>query len=117
MGRRSKPIICRPDSAFNSARIARLNNGERYEDRSVKSGLREVAAHEGCKGNGDWWIEYFDDDGGCYATIFSGPECDARARDYFHALKSKRSKAIRAVMRAGPTQNPRGIASCKPRKK
>jgi hypothetical protein len=93
--RRGKPIICRRDSAFNSARIARMNNGERYEDRSVKSGLREVAVHEECKGNGDWWVEYFDDDGGCYVTIFSGPECEARARDYFHALKSRRLKTRR----------------------
>jgi hypothetical protein len=77
-------------------RIARLTNGESYEDRSVKDrGMQEVMVHEECKGNGDWWVEYFDDDGGCYVTIFSGPECEARARDYFHALKSRRLKTRR----------------------
>jgi hypothetical protein len=68
-------------------------------------------------GNGDWWVEYFDDDGGCYVTILSGPECEARARDYFHALKSKRLKTIRAVMRIGPTQKPKAVARRKARKK
>jgi hypothetical protein len=28
---------------------------------------------------GDWRVEYFDDDGGCYVTIFSGPMAQQRA--------------------------------------
>jgi hypothetical protein len=99
-------------------RIARLTNGESYEDRSVKdTGRREVIVHEECQGNGDWWVEYFDDDGGCYVTIFSGPEREARARDYFHALKSKRLNTIRALMHTSPARNARGVVRRKPRKK
>jgi hypothetical protein len=78
-----------------------LNNGERYEDPSVSSSQREVIVHEDCEGNGDWIVDYFDDDGGCYVTIFCGPENEKRARDYFHALKSRRLKTIRAT-RCGP---------------
>ena len=36
--------------------------------------------------NGDWRVEYFDNDGGCYVTIFSGPAAEMRARDYYAAL-------------------------------
>jgi hypothetical protein len=28
---------------------------------------------EGRKEKGEWRVEYFDDDGGCYVTIFAGP--------------------------------------------
>jgi hypothetical protein len=35
-----------------------------------------------------WWrVEYFDDDGGCYITIFAGPKAERRARDYTRALR------------------------------
>jgi hypothetical protein len=37
---------------------------------------------------GDWRVEYFDDDGGCYVTIFSGPSAKERARDYADAVTS-----------------------------
>lgn len=33
----------------------------------------------------EWRVEHFDDDGGCYVTIFSGPEAEQRARGY-HAI-------------------------------
>lgn len=33
----------------------------------------------------EWRVEYFDADGGCYVTIFSGPEAEQRARGY-HAM-------------------------------
>jgi len=77
------------------ARIARLENGESFKDRSLSDFYSEVIVHEDCEGNGDWIVDYFDDDGGCYVTIFAGPECEKRARDYFHALKSKRLRTIR----------------------
>ena len=31
---------------------------------------------------GEWLVEYFDDDGADYVTIFTGQEAEARARDY-----------------------------------
>ncbi len=37
--------------------------------------------------DGKWRVEYQDDDGACYVTIFAGPEAARRARDYFEALK------------------------------
>jgi hypothetical protein len=36
----------------------------------------------------DWRVEYFDSDGGCYVTIFSGPEAEARARDYAAGIRN-----------------------------
>jgi hypothetical protein len=40
-------------------------------------------------------FEYSDDDGGCYVTLFAGPEAERRARDYFSALRTGRVKIIR----------------------
>jgi hypothetical protein len=39
---------------------------------------------------GEWLVEYFDDDGADYVTIFTGQEAEARARDYRDALKEGR---------------------------
>jgi hypothetical protein len=47
-------------------------------------------------GNGEWRVEYQDDDGGCYVTVFAGPEAERRAREYFEALRSKRISTVRA---------------------
>ena len=41
-------------------------------------------------------VEYFDDDGACYVTVFAGPQAERRARDYFEALKFGRLRTIRA---------------------
>jgi len=38
-------------------------------------------------GQPEWRVEYFDDDGGCYVTIFSGPAAEARAKAYWTALQ------------------------------
>ena len=46
-------------------------------------------------GNGEWRVEYQDDDGGCYMTIFAGPKAERRARDYFNALKTGALKTVR----------------------
>jgi hypothetical protein len=35
---------------------------------------------------GQWRVEYFGKDGGCYVTIFAGPRAEERARDYLEAL-------------------------------
>jgi hypothetical protein len=90
------PKLRKVTAAENRARLARLNNGERYTDSRVENKLdAEVSVHEECMGNGDWWVE--DDDGGCYVTIFSGPAAEQRVRDYFRALKRRRIKTIRLV--------------------
>jgi hypothetical protein len=38
-----------------------------------------------CTGRPEWRVEYFDDDGGCYVTIFAGPAAEARAKAYWTA--------------------------------
>jgi len=35
----------------------------------------------------EWRVEYFDDDGDDYVTIFVGQEAESRARDYRDAIK------------------------------
>ena len=49
-----------------------------------------VSVNEDRFGTGEWRVEYFDDDGGCYITIFAGPAAERRARDYFTSLQSGR---------------------------
>jgi hypothetical protein len=39
--------------------------------------------------SGEWRVEYFDDDGGCYVAIFAGPAAEQRARDYRDALTAR----------------------------
>ena len=39
--------------------------------------------------SGQWRVEYFDDDGGCYVAIFAGPAAEQRARDYRNALGAR----------------------------
>ena len=39
----------------------------------------EVTIIEDQARNGDWRVEYFDADGGCYVTVFAGPKAEARA--------------------------------------
>jgi hypothetical protein len=79
--------------------IAGLDRGESYDDPAVAEGfLRPVAVFEGRHGSGEWRVEYFDDDGGCYVTVFAGPEAEQRAREYFAALKGGRLWTIRESM-------------------
>jgi hypothetical protein len=42
----------------------------------------------------EWRVEYYDDDGGCYVTIFAGPGAEQRARDYHAALKDGTLKPV-----------------------
>ena len=76
--------------------MARLERGEHFTDPSVSPFHGGVSVNEDRHGSGEWRVEYFDDDGGCYVTIFAGPEAAQRARVYFQALKSKSLKTIRA---------------------
>ena len=50
----------------------------------------EIQVFENRTVPGQWRVEYFDDDGGCYVTIFAGPAAEQRARDYGDALTTSR---------------------------
>jgi hypothetical protein len=69
--------------------------GDRFVDPSVNAFHGEVSVNEDRTGTGDWRVEYFDDDGACYITVFAGPKAEQRARDYFQALKFGRLRAVR----------------------
>jgi len=69
---------------------------EWFVDPTINSFHAEVSVNEDRDGTGGWRVEYFDNDGGCYVTIFAGPEAAQRARAYFQALKGKSLKTIRA---------------------
>jgi hypothetical protein len=49
---------------------------------------RDLTLAEDVEAPGDWRVEYFDDDGAGYVTIFAGPSAEARARDYFEAMQA-----------------------------
>ena len=53
----------------------------------------EISVFQDRKQAGEWRVEYFDEDGGCYVTIFAGPGAEKRARDYGDALKAGVLKA------------------------
>jgi hypothetical protein len=83
-------------AASDPAEMARLANGESFIDPAVEKKFHaEVAVHEDRYGSSEWRVEYFDDDGGCYVTIFAGPSAEQRARDYFAALKAGAIKIVR----------------------
>jgi hypothetical protein len=78
-------------AAQDPAELARLNAGERFTDP-----VSDVTVFADRHGNGDWRVEWFDDDGACYVTIFAGEAAEQRARAYFGALKGGALKVIRA---------------------
>jgi hypothetical protein len=83
-------------AAQEPAEQARLANAESFDDVTVSSPFHRqvtVIADRDC--STEWRVEYFDDDGGCYVTIFAGPASERRARDYFASLKSGRLKIQR----------------------
>jgi hypothetical protein len=63
------------------------------KDRALLGSIEIVLAQDRFAPN-DWRVEYFDDDGCCYVTVFAGPAAEARARLYFGALKSGKLKAV-----------------------
>ena len=84
-------------AAQDPAEGAWTENGESFDDVTVSNAFhREVSVHEDRDGTGEWRVEYFDADGGCYVTVFAGPKAERRARDYFDALKFGRLRAVRA---------------------
>ena len=83
-------------AAEDPAERARIEKGERFDDLTVGNPFhREVSVLEDRDGTGEWRVEYFDSDGGCYITVFAGPKAERRARDYFHALKFGRLRTGR----------------------
>jgi hypothetical protein len=54
----------------------------------------QIESFEDRKSKGDCRVEYFDDDGGCYVTIFAGPFAEKRARDYAAALTTRKLAPI-----------------------
>ena len=86
-------------AATNPTELARLNRGDKYQDPAVTDPRqREVAVFEDRYRGGDWFVEYFDDDCGCYVTVFSGPEAEWRAREYFAALKVGVLRTVREII-------------------
>jgi hypothetical protein len=84
-------------AAEDPAERARMENGESFEDVTVSNAFhREVSVYEDRHGTGEWQVEYFDDDGGCYVTVFAGPKAERRARNYFDALRFGRLRTVRA---------------------
>jgi hypothetical protein len=83
-------------AAQDPAERARLANSESFEDVTMSSPFhQQVTVIEDSDSTRDWRVEYFDDDGGCYVTMFAGPKAEQRARDYFTALKFGRLRAVR----------------------
>jgi hypothetical protein len=77
-------------AAQDPTKMASLTRGDRFVDPSVNAFHGEVSVS-----TGEWRVEYFDDDGGGYVTIFAGPAAERRARDYFISLKSGRLRIQR----------------------
>ena len=50
----------------------------------------EIQVFENRTVPGQWRVDYFDDDGGCYVAIFAGPAAERRARDYGDAFTTGR---------------------------
>jgi hypothetical protein len=83
-------------AAEDMAMRERIERAELYRDPAVENDFHaDVILHEDLDGNGEWRVEYQDDDGGCYVTIFAGPAAERRARDYFTALKTGTVKTVR----------------------
>ena len=54
----------------------------------------ELKVYADPHGRPEWRVEYFDEDGACYVTLFAGPEAEQRAQEYHGALKSGTLKPI-----------------------
>jgi hypothetical protein len=55
-------------AAQDPTETARLERGDSFVDPSVNAFHGEVSVNEDRFGTGEWRVEYFDDDGGCYVT-------------------------------------------------
>jgi hypothetical protein len=83
-------------AAMNPAERGRLERAEHYADHTVKNDFHaQVWLLEDRDAPGEWRVEYQDEDGGGYVTIFAGPAAERRARSYYEALQAKRLPTIR----------------------
>jgi hypothetical protein len=97
-------------AAMNPDERARLEAAEHYDDHAVKSDFHaQVWLLEDRDAPGDWRVEYRDDDGACYVTIFCGPAAGQRARGYFHALQTGRLSTIRVDAPSAAADKPQGF--------
>ena len=84
-------------AAIDPALRERIQRAQVYRDPAVQNDFHaDVILKQDLEGNQEWRVEYQDDDGTCYATIFAGPVAERRARDYFNALKGGVIKTLRA---------------------
>jgi hypothetical protein len=67
-------------AAQDPTKMASLTRGDRFVDPSVNAFHGEASVNEDRFGTGEWRVEYFDDDGGCYVTIFAGPAAERKVR-------------------------------------
>ena len=83
-------------AAIDPAMRERIERAQVYRDPAVENDFHaDVILQENLDGNGEWRIEYQDDDGACYVAIFAGQAAGRRARDYFNALKTGLLKTVR----------------------
>ena len=86
----------RPFDEVVAAERERFDRAKNYRDRAVEHDFHaDVWLVSDRHEKGVWRVEYQDDDGGCYVTIFTGPASEKRARDYFASLKSGRLEILR----------------------
>ena len=104
-------------AAQTPAERERLATAEAFKDLLVRNPFQQdVTVIEDRDGTGEWRVEYFDDDGACCVTVFSGPQAERRARDYLRPSSldgcepSERSSARRLLPR--PTCSSRLASSC-----
>ena len=57
----------------------------------------KIQVFEDRESKADWRVEYVDDDGGCYVTIFAGPFAEKRAREYAEALTARKLAPIQTA--------------------
>ena len=59
-------------AAQEPADRARLANAESFNDVTVSNPFHQQVTVIEDRDGGEWRVEYFDDDGGCYVTAFAG---------------------------------------------
>ena len=96
-----KPTFDELVAAMDPGVRERVERAQIYSDPAVENDFHaDVILQEDLEGNGEW-VEYQDDDGGCYVTIFAGQAAARRARDYFNALKT----GVLKTVRDGPSEH------------
>ena len=110
-------------AAQTPAKRERLATAEAFKDLLVRNPFQQdVTVIEDRDGTGEWRVEYFDDDGACYVTVFSGPQAERRARDYLRPSSldgcepSERSSARRTPAPAHMLLPPGFVLPCLPTK-